>query len=191
MRVDPRVYADRREVPKYRLAEVSLYLGKKKAQNKGIIYMISHPNPSLLLSSVSVRGAFEPSFWVLACNGARRLLLRPESWERHSRDYLRIGDAFPGHGVHEGVKASIGVNGDVTSVQPKSGFIDIPAKVLRADVVPYAMHTPFENRPYGLNRVRVSRSISVLPDGMVYSVMPVEQPIKAIKKGIIYVSTII
>lgn len=91
---------------------------------------------------------------------------------------LLVSDALAHHAVNKGIKALVRVDGDVASVQTEGSFIDVPAKVLRADMVPDTVNTPLEDSPNRLDTIRVRRAANVLLAGMVYGFVAEEKAVQ-------------
>src|SRR5438105_4392332 len=107
--------------------------------------------PSSTASSVSLR----PSTWALAYMPApdQRSYQELRAAWTHSSDQPFIGQPLPCRAVNKAVEPLQGMPLHIALIEPKSELINIPAKVLRADMVKGAVDAALQDGPNSLNAI--------------------------------------
>jgi len=90
----------------------------------------------------------------------------------------RIGQPLSANHFNHRIQPLKAVPFDVAFVQPEGELVQITAKMFAAHAVIHAVVTAFQDRPYALNRVRVSRASRVFANRMIDRIVTEEQPVK-------------
>src|SRR6185503_1122876 len=117
----------------------------------------------------------------LSCRG---LEVRPASG-RTSCGHLLVRDPLAAHSVNKTVEPFDGVAGNVAFVQSPGKLIDVPSKMLRADMVVDPVNAALQDRPDALNRVGGRWPTGILARAVVDRLMAEEQPGQIVVAGVV------
>lgn len=91
-----------------------------------------------------------------------------------------VCDSFPGYGVYKTIEPLERVPFHVSVIQAEGEFVNVPGKVLFADLVVNSVQAAFQDRPHAFYAVGAGHAAHVLIGRMVDALLAEEHPVKIV-----------